>query len=613
MLQFLIEYNFNANEFWQTDYQSNYNPTKVKEIPVIESRTHVYANDLNLGINLLNERVHYRFKLFLFSNLDLLNASNIRLVFFNFLGAKKNLTNNKLVRGDPHILRFPTSIWDFCDIFKPETKIVIDVVKGNNEVLRNLNLNYYENLKDYLYALKQMTNKNQRILLFICNHNLTIDSSLHQLLAMAYKVFSINYLDLIKTNPQLYTYFKGFKVHKYLYSAIIHEHIDYDGNGTKVDSSHIAIIKQLIYLIRYLLIPYNEVNTEYLACRLLLNYYLIDKKIGIENEHLKYCIYNHITLFGSTILENFKAVLFKYEYNKNMTIEVIRNDYVTAKINTLTYSRPFYNNRADKPSKNNTKQDQNLIKKYFNNRFGFIPNSSFIKLMSILVDMQLDLSDEKHTNLHLCEAPGYWIKCVKLYRQLRYTGKQYNNWIAITLPEGFQVLPDFPANKWILEDITKIDINRLPFSKFITSDLGIDNVQYHPEDKLIAANQAVCNVIDKRLLPEGNAIIKYFLPAINQNTIDMLHKLSMQFEDIIYYKPNTNSQSYEFYIIFKNKSSKTSSLTYNDFLSSHLSIVKELIDRANLNSFLFDHQNLEMRSKEMFNMYKALTLDKVRI
>lgn len=594
----MLEFSINLSDrLSYRSYKNNYTLVDVDvDIPDVDiPRRTLPGDNKNVGVDLMDEFRSHIIVDYLHNNPMLFSKKVLRVVWINALGTKRTIVGNNIQRAGSNTFKYIFPIYDYSDIFHPHMKVINDCIKMKNELEPDPIYNFYSSISEYTLS----KNNDEYVFCIIYNHNLDLEqwNLIERILTSCDRIVSFN---ITPSNIKLYGYFEELEVTKYMNSAIFHEH---KRLRKYVDNSH--AVKNVLHLIKSML-RYDR-PTEHLYFKFILNYFLQDSSVRINNEHLKYIIYSNINDCAKVSLDNVKYVL-GYNDNYYQQGNMLQNnfDYMSTKITgSLSIRRE---NDPMRGFKNKSKEDQIEIKKFVKKRYGIMPNSSFIKLMIILYDIGLNLSNTINS-LHLCEAPGYWIKCVEIYKKDNYN-QSYDDWKAVTLPEGFEVLKLFDKKRWILEDITTISPQTLGKSNFITSDLGIPDVSFRPEDKLLPANLAVLNIIDKQLLLGGNAIIKYFLPASNEEILRIIYKLVNEFTTTIYHKPNVNIHSSEFYIIFLDRSSRDPKISYEYFLQCHNRTITALLDRYKLAFVLYSKSNdadAEVRKKYLLDSYMQVT------
>ena len=191
---------------------------------------------------------------------------------------------------------------------------------------------------------------------------------------------------------------------------------------------------------------------------------------------------------------------------------------------------------------------------------------SYFKLWEIFFNFNLF---EKNKNkfyyfLHLAEGPGGFMEAT--YNYMNYLNKNDNYYYGITLKPNNEQVPDWNKIKKIFKDTKKININygnlykiddvRKYLKNFtkkkadlVTADGGFDyskdfNGQEDNSGQIIYSEIAIAlNILEKN----GCFIVKIF-DMFSLNTIQLIKILSINFEKVFIYKPETsrpaNSEKY---------------------------------------------------------------------
>jgi hypothetical protein len=174
---------------------------------------------------------------------------------------------------------------------------------------------------------------------------------------------------------------------------------------------------------------------------------------------------------------------------------------------------------------------------------------AWIKFYEILfISKIFDNLKDTINAFHICEAPGNFINSTLFYL------KKWNKDVVYSWDIGndnYNLIKNYPE-KWTFNDITKE--STIKYYKSITKNkefiIGDCGIAYDSDDTnaiLLFYSQML--FILYNLKDTGSCIFKQIINFKNKILIDMLYLIFNSFEKIIFYKPNQNSFSNEFYII----------------------------------------------------------------
>ena len=211
---------------------------------------------------------------------------------------------------------------------------------------------------------------------------------------------------------------------------------------------------------------------------------------------------------------------------------------------------------------------------------------------------------------HICEAPGTFIQATLYYLQ---NNKIYD-WNAMTIDPSISKIGDTykliknNIDKWTFNDITKkesiIYYKEICKNKdFIIGDCGI---LYETDDaNAIKLFYSQILFILYNLKNSGTCMFKQIINFKYKILVDMLYIIFNSFESLIFYKPNQNSFSNEFYIICYNYSCCINDFDILfDFLNIDLSRTDESIIEQYTDDFLY--QFLNALNKLIVNFNNAI-------